>query len=213
MVDAGIEEDVGHQLVQQRPTLPAVRLIAFSHSLEPAPVVRHRSPAVRDNPTHGREVTEKPRRHGLHECRRVGAEIVRTREVEVRVTGRADMHHRRHVEFTHRLEQRVPVRVEQRRPSPVSARRIRVEVAANEAHLFDAAAQLTHRRLNIDARRLRKLADRSEVVGIQIADAPHKVIAVLAPVATGVLVADVVAHPGRSRREQRHVDLALPLEP
>ena len=82
----------------------------------------------------------------LHEHRGVGVEVVRAERVEVRVAGRRHVHHRRHVELDHRLVEREPVRVGQRRRGPVPAGRVGVEVAADEAELLDAPAQLGDRR-------------------------------------------------------------------
>ena len=78
----------------------------------------------------------------LHERRRVGVDVVRAGRVEVRIARRADVDHRRHVELDHLFVERIPLPVGQRRRGPVAARRIGVQVAADEAELVDAALEL-----------------------------------------------------------------------
>ena len=109
-----------------------------------------------------------------------------------------------HVELAHRLVQGPERSVVGGRAVPHAARRIGVEVAADEPHLLGAPAKLGHRvrhtRLDV-ARRLGQLAHRREVVGVEVADPPDQVVAVLGPEPRRVGVADVVAHPRRSRRD------------
>ena len=87
------------------------------------------------------------------------------------------MDHRRHVELDHLLVDRVPPAVGQRRRVPVAARRIGVEVAADEAELVDAALQLGDAAPAVDAGRLRQLAHADEVLREQLADAVDQVVA------------------------------------
>jgi hypothetical protein len=50
--------------------------------------------------------------------------------------------HRRHVELDHLLVERIPEAVGERRRRPVSARRVGIQIAADESELVDAALQL-----------------------------------------------------------------------
>ena len=128
------------------------------------------------------------------------------------VARRADVDHRRHVERDHRFVERVPVAIGERRRGPVTARRIRVQVAADEAELVDAAFELANAVVRRYARRLRQLADADEVVGIQRADAVDQIVAVLRPVQAGGRVADVMPHPRGARGKDRHIRAALALQ-
>ena len=102
-----------------------------------------------------REAGEQVALDQLHEGGRVGVEVVRAERVEVGVAGGGDVDHRRHVELDQRLVQREPVRVGERRRGPVPAGRVGVEVAADEAQLLDAPAQLGDGVVERAARRLR----------------------------------------------------------
>ena len=149
----------------------------------------------------------------LHERRGVGVDVVRAGGVEVRVARRRHVDHRRHVELDHLLVERIPVTVGQRRRGPVTARRIGIEVAADEAELAHAAlrARATELR-DRHAGRLRQLADADEVLGIQIDDALDQVVAGARPGLRDRLVADVMRHRRRARREDRDVGAALALQ-
>ena len=116
----------------------------------------------------------------LHERGGVGVDVVRAGGVEVRVARRADVDHRRHVELDQLLVERIPVPVGQRRRRPVAARRIRIQIAADEAELVDAALELLDAVGERVARRLRQLADADEVLREQRADAMNQIVAVLA---------------------------------
>ena len=124
------------------------------------------------------------------------------------------MDHRRHVQLHHLLVERVPPLVGERRVLPVAARRVRVQVAADETELLHAALQLGDAVGRRHARRLRQLADADEVLGIERAAPVDQVVADLGPVQAGGRVAHVVRHAGRPRREDRDVGapLALKLE-
>ena len=162
VVDAGVEEHVVEQLLLQRRPLHVLRQPAVA-----APVVRHRAAAVRNDELQRREILEEVRRQELHERGRVAVDVVRAGGVEVRVARRAHVDHRRHVELDHLLVERIPLAVGQRRVGPVAARRIGVQVAADEAELLDAALELGDAVRGRDAGRLRQLADADEVLGVQ----------------------------------------------
>ena len=205
VVDARVEEDVLHDGVE----VPAV---VGRHPLEAPPVVRHRAAAVGDDPPEPREVAHEAGRQRLDERGGVGAEVVRAGGLELRVARRRDVDHPRHVELAHRLPQRPPRPVGQRRPGPVATGRVGVDVAPDEPELLDAAAQFGNAGVDGRTRRLGQLAHRREVVGVQPADAVDEVVLVAGPVPGRVLVADVVAHPARPRREDRDVGAALALQ-
>ncbi len=154
---------------------------------------------------------EEVGRQELHERRRVGVDVVRAGRVEARVARGAHVDHRRHVELDHLLVERVPPAVGQRRLLPVPARRIRVQVAADHPELVHAALELGDAALGLHARRLRQLADADEVVRVELAHAVDEVVAQHRPLAARRLVADVVRHEARARREDRDVGPALAL--
>lgn len=95
----------------------------------------------------------------------------------------------------------------------MAAARVGVEVAAHEAHLLHAAAQLGYGAGDRHARRLRELADAGETIRVQRDDAGDEVVAGARPGGADRLVAEVVAHGGGARREDGQVDAALGHEP
>ena len=151
VVDAGVEEDVVQQVLRQQRLLQLLRQAA-----EAAPVVGHRAAAVRDEEAQRREVLEQVRGQALHEGRGVGVQVVRAGGVEAGVAARAHVDHRRDVVLDHLLVDRVPVAVGQRRRGPVAARRVGVQVDADDAVLLDALLQLGDAGLRVDAGRLRQ---------------------------------------------------------
>src|SRR3546814_6613923 len=95
---------------------------------------------------------------------------------------------------------------------PVAAARVGIEIAPDEPHFLDAALQLGDRVLRRAARRLGKLADRREIAGIEVADAPDEIVADPRPLAAHLLVADVMAHAAGAGREDGEVGAPLPLQ-
>ena len=193
MIDAGVEEDVVEDELGQRRLAHHV-----GEPAEAAPVVRHRTAAVGDDEPDGREVPEEIRGDHLHHCSGVGAEVVGARGVEGGVAGGAHVDHRGHVELHHRLVERIPPAVPERRVGPVAAARVRVQVAADEAELVDAALELRHAGGGRHPGSLRELGDPGEVVGVELGDPVDEVVAVLGPRDAGGLVADVMTHPARA---------------
>jgi hypothetical protein len=94
----------------------------------------------------------------------------------------------------------------------VAAGGIRIEIAADEAKLLDAALELAHRVLRRHARRLRQLANADEVLRIEVADAMDQIVADLRPFEADALVAHMMAHAGGARRKDREIGAALALE-
>ena len=188
--------------------------LSGGHPLEPAPVVRHRAAAVGDDPPQPGEVAHEPRAERLHERGGVGAEVVRAGGVEVLVARRRHVDHRRHVELAHRLPQRPPVAVPQRRPGPEPAGRVGVDVAADEAHLDDAPLAVRRREPSMAAPGdCGSWHTGAKFSGYRSHTRRIELVLVLRPERRRVLVADVVAHPARPRREQREVGAAVALEP
>ena len=122
------------------------------------------------------------------------------------------MDHRRHIQIAHGFIQRVPVFVAERQVLPVTAGRVGVQVAADEAHLLDAAAKLGDACPDRGLRALRQLADWHEVCREQVADTPDQVVAMLGPGLRGAGVADMMAHPAGARREDGDVRAAFLLD-
>ncbi len=129
-----------------------------------------------------------------------------------RIAAAGDVDHRRHVELDHLLVERIPPLVGERRRVEVAARRIGIEVAADEAELLHAALELLDRGGRRLALRLRQLAHADEVLRKQRADAVDQIVADLRPFLAHCEIADVVAHAGGARREDREVGAALALE-
>src|SRR3984957_11469457 len=137
VVHAGVEEDVVHQQgLDRRALLPG------GDAEEPAPVVGHRAAAVRDHEPQRREPAEPVPHQQLHEGGGVRVEVVRAERVRGRVARGGHVDHGRDVELDHLLVQREPVRVGQRRRGPPRAGRVRVQVAADEPELGEAAVEL-----------------------------------------------------------------------
>ncbi len=122
------------------------------------------------------------------------------------------MDHGRHVELGHLLVERIPPLVGHRRRIPGAARRIGIEVAADEAVFVDAALELADAALRIDAGRLRQLAYADEVLRIERADAMDQLVADLRPLQAQPGVTDVMRHAGGARREDRQAGAALALQ-
>ena len=118
---------------------------------------------MRNHETQRREIAEQVALDELHERRGVGVDVVRAGGVEVGIAGRRHVNHRRHVELDHLLVERIPVAVGERRRRPMAARRVGIQVAADEAELVHAALELADRMRDRHARRLRQLADADEV--------------------------------------------------
>ena len=207
VVHARVEEDIVADHVGEQRALHVLREAAI-----PAPVIRHAAAAVRDDHAQGREVLEEIGLDELHERRRVGIDVVRAGRVEVRIARRADVHHGRHVELDHLLVEGIPVLVGQRRRAPVAARRIGIQVAADEPELVDAPRQLPDAVGQRIGRCLRQLAHADEVLRVQVADAVDQIVAVLGPVQARRRVPDVMRHRRRARREDRDVAPPLALE-
>ena len=125
--------------------------------------------------------------------------------------GGADVDHGGHVERHERFVERVPPLVAQRGGQPHAAAGVRVDVAADEAEVQDAAPQLLDTVAGADARRLGKLADADELVREELADAVDQLVVHLGPVAANQLRPEVVPHRGRLRREDGQVGAALAL--
>src|SRR6185436_622055 len=111
------------------------------------------------------------------------------------------------------LVERIPPAVGERRFLPPAARGIRVQVAADEAELLHAALELRYAVGGRHAGGLRQLTHRREVRRVEAADAVDQVVALAGPGDAGRLVADVVLHRARARREEGQAGAALALDP
>ena len=120
-----------------------------------------------------------------------------------------DVDHRGDVELDHLLVDRIPVPVGQRRRGPVPARRVGVQVDADEAVLLDAFLQLGNAGLGIDARRLRQHRRADEVSGNSWLTRAAQLVADRGPGRGYVEVADVVRHEAGARAEDGEIAAAL----
>ena len=122
------------------------------------------------------------------------------------------MHHGRHVQLHHLLVDGIPVAVGERRVLPPAARRVRVQVAADEAQLVHAPLQLGDAVLGRHARHLRQLAHAHEVLRIELDRPMDQPVADARPLRCGGLVAELVRHAGGARGEDGKVGAALALQ-
>ena len=122
------------------------------------------------------------------------------------------MDYRRHFELAQLFIDRVPVPVGQRRVFPPAARRVGVEVDADETQLGHDAFELGDAVLGRHARKLRQLADGGEIAGQQGADAVDEVVGNRRPLKADRLGADVMRHAAGARREDREIAAAFLLE-
>src|SRR5262249_50421109 len=207
VIDAGVEEHVVQQVVLQQRLLEILGDPAIA-----APVVGRSPAAVGNDELEARKVLEEVAGDQLHERGRVAADVVAAGRVEVGIARHAHVDHRRHIELDQLLVDRVPPLVGQRRILPVPARRVRIQVAADEAELLHAALELRDAVGRRHARRLRQLADAHEVLREERAHPVDQVVADLRPVKARRRVADMMTHPGSTRREDRDIRAALFLE-
>ena len=179
-----------------------------------APVVGHRSPAVRDDQPQVGQVSEQVALEELHEGRRVGVDVVRAGRVEHRVGDRCDVHHRRDVELDQRLVDGVPAAVGQGRGGPVPPAGVGVEVAADERR---APPRSGAARRSTPAGRHRATAAAGatgdEAPRVEGRHPVHEVVAPARPLQAHRRVTDVGRHGRRARREQRDVDAPLVHQP
>ena len=163
------------------------------------PVIRHRSAAVRNDHPQRRKIP-KIRGQKLHEGGGVGVDVVRAGRVEVRVARRADVHHRRHVQFDQLLVERIPVAIDERRRGPHSARWIGIQVAPMNpkslTHRSSSAMQLASGSLGVCGN-----WHADEVLREQRTNAMDQIVALPRPVEAGAGIADVMRHRRRARRE------------
>ena len=128
-----------------------------------------------------------------------------------RIARGADVDHRRDVMLHHLFVDRIPVAVGQRWVLPVAAGRIGVQVDADEPVLVDAPVDLGKAVLRRYARALRQHRDADEIFRKQRADAVDQLVAGARPGFAGRRIAEMVAHPGGARGEDRQVGAALTL--
>ena len=147
VIDAGVEE---HVVQQHAPSAAAASCPAPARDSGPSDTAPPPPPCGMMNFSVGKSLNRSAVMQ-LHERRGVAVDVVRAGGVEVRVARRADMDHRRHVELDHLLVERIPLAVGQRRVGPVAARRIGIQVAADEARVRSRSAPA--RRCSCAARR------------------------------------------------------------
>ena len=151
MVNTSIEIHIVHHRFRKRGQLQHVR-----QSPETTPVIRNRAAAVRDDELQIGEIREDVRLHQLHECSRIGAQIVRTRRLEIRrVACPADMNHAGDLELAHLFVKRIPISITEGRPCEKTPGRVRIHVASDEAELVYRPFELTNGRVYRSAGRLR----------------------------------------------------------
>ena len=172
-------------------------------------MIRHGAAAVRNDEAQRREVLEQIALDQLHERGRVGVDVMRAGGVETGVAAGGDVDHGGNVVLHHLLVDRIPVAVRQRRAGPVSARRIGIEVDADEAIFLDAFFQFGDAGFRVDAGALRQHGGADEMVGEELRDAKAEFVADRGPGRGDPEVADVMGHEAGAGRKDRKV--AAPL--
>ena len=81
----------------------------------------------------------------------------------------------------------------------MAARRIGIQIAADESQFLDAAFQFRGAVDRCDSRRLRQLANTDEIIRIKRHDTLNQVVAGLSPAAAGRFIAYVMRHGGGAR--------------
>src|SRR5205814_6854554 len=137
VIHARVEEHVLHHVFLERGALEHV-----GESAVATPVVGNRPAAMRNDEAQRREIPEQTALDELHERGGVGVDVMRAGGVEVRIARGGDVDHGRHIELDHLLVEGVPVPVGEWWGGPVSARRIGIQVAADEIQLAYAALEL-----------------------------------------------------------------------
>jgi hypothetical protein len=137
VIDTGVEKYVAKQMILEQRPLHILREPAVA-----APEIRHGAAAMRNDELERWKIAKEIGRQKLHERGRARVDVVGASRVKLRVARRADVNHGRNVELDHRFVERVPPAVGQRRLLPVPARGIRIQIAADESQLVDAALEL-----------------------------------------------------------------------
>src|SRR3569833_1390472 len=137
VIHARVHEHVLQQQLLERWPLQILRQAAIA-----APMKRYGAATVWDDEAQGREVLEQVGGQKLHERSRISVDVVSAGGMEVRVAGGAHVHHCGHVELNHLFVQRVPVPIGERRRVPMSARRIGIQIAANESQFLHTPFEL-----------------------------------------------------------------------
>jgi hypothetical protein len=139
----------------------------------------------------------------------VAIDVMGAGVVEIRIARRRNMNHRRHLELAQLLVDRVPMHGGERRVGPVAARRVGVQVDADETELVHDAFELRNAVRGRCAGKLRQLSDTDEIVGQQLADAMNEVVGDRRPLHADRLGADVMRHRGGARRKNREIAAAV----
>jgi hypothetical protein len=154
-----------------------------------------------------RKILEHARAQELHGAREILADVVGAGRMHGRVAGCAGVDGAGDAELHHFLPQRIPPFITERgREGLTASSYIRVDIAGHKPLLCDTALQLFYPGLGADARRLRQLTDRRELVRPQPGDTCDEVVAGLGPVTADQLRAKVMPHGGGLGRKHQAVD-------
>ena len=178
-------------------------------SAKAPPVVRNRATAVRNQKLQRREVFEQITRQALHECCRVGIQIMRASGVEAGVATGTDVNHGRNVVLHHLLVDRVPVLVGKWWRCPMTTRWVGVQVDADVAVLLHTFDQFRNAGFRVNAWALRQHGHGYKVVREKLADAVAQLVANGRPGRRHIEVANVVRHEAGARAEDGQVTATL----
>src|ERR1700732_2980753 len=103
-------------------------------------MIGNRAASVRDDEFQCGEIFKNVGGEELHESGGVAVQIMGARGVKIRIARSADVNHGGDIELYHLFVERVPEAVGERRIAPMPTRRVRIQVAADEAELFHAAS-------------------------------------------------------------------------
>ena len=118
------------------------------------------------------------------------------------------------IELDHLLIERIPGFISHRRRVEVAAGWVRVQVAADESHVFTQRSSSAVGVLRIDARRLRELADADEILGDRAKRHARSDRCRSATIPALTLSSPMwCAHAQGAGREDGQVGAALPLQP
>lgn len=107
MVYARVEVHVAQQVLQQR----GLAQILCESSIA-APMIRDRSPAVRNDEAQSWEIPEQIALDELHERSGIAVDVVGSGSMKIRIAGARNVDHRGYVELAQLLVQRIPVPID-----------------------------------------------------------------------------------------------------
>ena len=180
------------------------------HAALAVPLEGDRAAAVRDDDLQFRKIFEYARLQNLHGGGIMVRNVIGVGQMHRRIERSTGVHRARHVELDQLFPQRIPpLAAHRRRQRLAPPRHVGIDVAADEAQVVNATIELVGPFRRRDARRLRQLADRRDLVWKKLGDARDQIVAGLGPVTAYEGRAEVMPHRAGLRRKQQPVDAGL----